>query len=217
VLAAESLSHRYVEGGPLVLDEVCLRLDDGDTVAVVGPSGSGKSTLLALLGLLMAPTSGSILVGDPPRAVGPADRPRLGARIGWVFQGSNALLGRTVVDNVALPLVLDGHRRGPAEQRAARALELVGLSGFERRPARTLSGGELQRACIARALVCEPEVLLADEPTGQLDAANSALVADALVVGAARSSCLVLVTHDPDVAARCRRRLALHDGRLVPA
>jgi putative ABC transport system ATP-binding protein len=149
--------------------------------------------------------------------VGPADRSRLGSRIGWVFQGSNALLGRTVVDNVALPLVLDGHRRGPAEQRATRALELVGLSGFEDRPARTLSGGELQRACIARALVCEPEVLLADEPTGQLDIANSALVADALVVGATRTSCLVLVTHDPAVAARCGRRLALHDGRLVPA
>jgi predicted ABC-type transport system involved in lysophospholipase L1 biosynthesis ATPase subunit len=217
VLVAEAVSHHYLHGGPLVLDRLDLRVDDGDTVAVVGPSGSGKSTLLAVLGLLLAPSSGTVRLGDPPHAVGPADRPRLGSRIGWVFQGSNALLGRTVVDNVALPLVLDGHRRSVAEQRAVGALGLVGLAGFADRPARSLSGGELQRMCIARAVVGEPDVLLADEPTGQLDATNSALVADALVAGATHRSCLVLVTHDPAVAARCGRRLALQLGRLVPA
>jgi putative ABC transport system ATP-binding protein len=196
---------------------VSLRIDPGEYVAVVGPSGSGKSTLMHLLGCLDRPTSGVLRVGD--RDVATLDDGELaGLRnrtIGFVFQ-SFQLLGRTTaLDNVALPLVYRGVRRAERRERAEAALTAVGLGHrLGHRPGQ-LSGGEQQRVAIARALVGEPALLLADEPTGNLDTASGAEILtllDGLVRD--RGVAVVVVTHDPDVAAMARRRVNMRDGLI---
>ncbi len=196
---------------------VSLRIDPGEYVAVVGPSGSGKSTLMHLLGCLDRPTSGVLRVGNRDVAtLGDGELATLRNRtIGFVFQ-SFQLLGRTsALDNVALPLVYRGVRRAERRERAEAALTAVGLGHrLGHRPGQ-LSGGEQQRVAIARALVGEPALLLADEPTGNLDTASGAEILallDALVRD--RGVAVVVVTHDPDVAAMARRRVRMRDGRI---
>jgi putative ABC transport system ATP-binding protein len=196
---------------------VSLRIDPGEYVAVVGPSGSGKSTLMHLLGCLDRPTSGVLRVGDRDVAtLGDGELADLRNRtIGFVFQ-SFQLLGRTTaLDNVGLPLVYRGVRRTERRERAEAALTAVGLGHrLGHRPGQ-LSGGEQQRVAIARALVGEPALLLADEPTGNLDTASGAEILallDALVRD--RGVAVVVVTHDPDVAAMARRRVRMRDGRI---
>jgi putative ABC transport system ATP-binding protein len=196
---------------------VSLRIDPGEYVAVVGPSGSGKSTLMHLLGCLDRPTSGLLRVGDRDVAtLGDGELAGLRNRtIGFVFQ-SFQLLGRTTaLDNVALPLVYRGVRRAERRERAAAALTAVGLGHrLGHRPGQ-LSGGEQQRVAIARALVGEPALLLADEPTGNLDTASGAEIL-ALLDGLVRDRgvAVVVVTHDPDVAAMARRRVRMRDGLI---
>jgi putative ABC transport system ATP-binding protein len=196
---------------------VSLRIDPGEYVAVVGPSGSGKSTLMHLLGCLDRPTSGLLRVGDRDVAtLGDGELAGLRNRtIGFVFQ-SFQLLGRTTaLDNVALPLVYRGVRRAERRERAAAALTAVGLGHrLGHRPGQ-LSGGEQQRVAIARALVGEPALLLADEPTGNLDTASGAEIL-ALLDGLVRDRgvAVVVVTHDPDVAATARRRVRMRDGLI---
>ncbi len=196
---------------------VSLRIDPGEYVAVVGPSGSGKSTLMHLLGCLDRPTSGVLRVGDRDVAT-LGDGELAGLRnhtIGFVFQ-SFQLLGRTTaLDNVALPLVYRGVRRAERRERAEAALTAVGLGHrLGHRPGQ-LSGGEQQRVAIARALVGEPALLLADEPTGNLDTASGAEIL-ALLDGLVRDRgvAVVVVTHDPDVAAMARRRVRMRDGLI---
>ena len=196
---------------------VSLRIDPGEYVAVVGPSGSGKSTLMHLLGCLDRPTSGVLRVGDRDVAtLGDGELAGLRNRtIGFVFQ-SFQLLGRTTaLDNVALPLVYRGVRRAERRERAEAALTAVGLGHrLGHRPGQ-LSGGEQQRVAIARALVGEPGLLLADEPTGNLDTASGAEIMgllDGLVRD--RGVAVVVVTHDPDVAAMARRRVHMRDGLI---
>ena len=196
---------------------VSLRIDPGEYVAVVGPSGSGKSTLMHLLGCLDRPTSGVLRVGDRDVAtLGDGELAGLRNRtIGFVFQ-SFQLLGRTTaLDNVALPLVYRGVRRAERRERAEAALTAVGLAHrLGHRPGQ-LSGGEQQRVAIARALVGEPGLLLADEPTGNLDTGSGAEIM-ALLDGLVRDRgvAVVVVTHDPEVAAMARRRVRMRDGLI---
>ena len=196
---------------------VTLSIDQGDYVAIVGPSGSGKSTLMHLLGCLDRPTTGSLLLGG--RDVADLSDSELADlrnhTIGFVFQ-SFQLLGRTsALENVALPLVYRGLRRAERRVRAIAALDSVGLGHrLGHRPGQ-LSGGEQQRVAIARALVGEPTVLLADEPTGNLDTRSGADVMALLSrLNAERGVAVVVVTHDPEVAAHARRRIDVRDGLI---
>jgi putative ABC transport system ATP-binding protein len=204
-------------GGALrVLRGVDLELARGDTLAILGESGSGKSTLLALLAGLDSPTSGSIEVAG--RDLGSLDENRLAAfrarHLGIVFQQYHLLGGLTALENAALPLELVGDRAAPARARAA--LERVGLGERLDHFPHELSGGECQRVAIARALVGEPALILADEPSGSLDARTGDVVAELLFdLVAKQATTLVLVTHNEALAARCDRRLLLRDGVLV--
>jgi putative ABC transport system ATP-binding protein len=194
---------------------VTLSIEQGDYVAIVGPSGSGKSTLMHLLGCLDRPTSGAMLLGGRDVAeLSDAELADLrNHTIGFVFQ-SFQLLGRTsALENVGLPLVYRGLRRAERRVRATAALDSVGLGHrLGHRPGQ-LSGGEQQRVAIARALVGEPTVLLADEPTGNLDSRSGADVMALLSrLNAERGVAVVVVTHDLEVAAHARRRIDVRDG-----
>jgi putative ABC transport system ATP-binding protein len=206
-------------GAARLLAGADLEVAAGEWVAIVGESGSGKSTLLNLVAGLDRPDAGEVLLEGRALDFRDDDALALWRRkhVGFVFQAFHLLPYLTVAENVALPLALLGHAKGERETRALAALESVGLATFgERRPA-TLSGGEMQRAAIARALVHRPSLLLADEPTGNLDAANAAGVLDCLAaaVKEARASAL-MVTHSPVAAARADRVLRLSGGRLAP-
>ena len=196
---------------------VSLRIDQGDYVAIIGPSGSGKSTLMHLLGCLDRPSSGTLLLGGRDVAQ-LSDVELAGLRnhtIGFVFQSFQLLSRTSALDNVGLPLVYRGARRVERRERAAAALEAVGLGHrLGHRPSQ-LSGGEQQRVAIARALVGDPTVLLADEPTGNLDTRSGADVMDLLsTLNAERGVAVVLVTHDHEVAALARRRIHVRDGLI---
>lgn len=223
VLSCANL-HRHLgaeEGRVHALRGVSLDLSGGKSYAVVGPSGCGKSTLLYTLGLLDRPDEGEVRIGGESLARASDEvrtRVRL-ERIGYVFQFHFLLADFTVLENVMLPMQrLGGLRPGEIRERAFGLLARVGLGGKEDRPANHLSGGEQQRVAVARALANDPPVILADEPTGNLDAANTERVTD-LLVGLARESdrTLMIVTHNPDVAKRCDLRLSMKDGKLVRA
>ncbi|TML22639.1 MAG: ABC transporter ATP-binding protein [Actinobacteria bacterium] len=197
---------------------VSLTVPAGDYAAIVGPSGSGKSTLMHLLGGLDRPTTGTLLLaGRDVAGLGPADLAALRNRtIGFVFQAFHLLPRTSAVDNVALPLVYAGLRAGERRRRASDVLDRVGLGHRLKHRPNQLSGGEQQRVAIARALVTSPSLLLADEPTGNLDSATGAEVL-ALLEELNRESgvAVVLVTHDHEVAARARRQIRMRDGRIV--
>jgi putative ABC transport system ATP-binding protein len=219
-IEAEAVTRTYPMGSTTVtaLRGVSLRIEPGDFLAVVGPSGSGKSTLMHLLGGLDQPTSGRLVIGGRDVAtLGPNQLARLrNELVGFVFQSFHLLPRTSAVDNVALPLVYRGVAGRARRQRAAAMLGEVGLSHrLDHRP-NQLSGGEQQRVAIARALVTEPSVLLADEPTGNLDSATGEAVL-ALLERLNRSSgvAVVLVTHDREVATRARRQIAMRDGQVV--
>ena len=197
---------------------VSVRIDPGDYVAVVGPSGSGKSTLMHLLGGLDRPTTGTLRVGGRDVAgMGEDDLARVRSEtIGFVFQSFQLLPRTTALDNVGMPLVYRGVRRAERRERAAAALAAVGLAHRGDHRPNQLSGGEQQRVAIARALVGDPQVLLADEPTGNLDSRSGAVVMELLErLVDERGVAVVLVTHDREVAARARRQVQVRDGLLV--
>lgn len=182
------------------------RFDAGVLTVLTGPSGCGKSTYLSLLGGLLQPTSGSVrrhhVTGGAP--VTPND-------VAWVFQQSNALGSRSVADNVKLARILDPPAQAPTARDIGEALAAVGLAGFDEAQAKQLSGGERQRMCVARAILSPSDVILADEPTGQLDEANSNLVAQAFLA-ASRRKVVIVVTHDLELAATADVHLRLSDG-----
>jgi putative ABC transport system ATP-binding protein len=203
--------------GPLtILQPTSFHLARGRTVAITGPSGSGKSTMLGLMAGLDAPTTGRILVdGRDITALSEEALARLrGEKIGIVFQFFHLLPSLTAFENILVPLEIAGVRE--AQHRARALLDDVGLSGRGHHYPSQLSGGEQQRVAIARALANDPPILLADEPTGNLDTATGAQVIDLLVgVNRRRGCTLVLVTHDAGLAAMADEMLVLRDGRLV--
>ena len=191
-----------------------LMIHRGDSVAVMGRSGSGKSTLLHILGLLDRPTAGSYrLDGVDVSQLSDRGRTRLrGAGIGFVFQAFHLMAHRCVLDNVTVTLMYRGCPRGQRGRRAAEALDRVGLVDRMRASPATLSGGERQRVAIARALSIQPALLLADEPTGNLDSDTADEVLGLFGRLNSEGQTVVLVTHDPQVAASARRRLQIMDG-----
>ncbi|MFC5381807.1 ABC transporter ATP-binding protein [Aquipuribacter nitratireducens] len=219
LLRAEHLSKTYGRGDGAfrALRDVSMEVSAGEAVAVVGKSGSGKSTLMHVLALLDTPDEGRLLV-DGEDATGLSAR-QLGrlrnARFGFVFQQFFLVPSATVLDNVVLPLTIAGVPAAERRRRGMAVLEQLQLADKAGNRATALSGGQKQRVVIARALVTEPDVLFADEPTGNLDSATGALVADELfALNRERGITLVLVTHDEDLAARCDRQVLVHDGRV---
>ncbi|WP_376695803.1 ABC transporter ATP-binding protein [Wenzhouxiangella sp. EGI_FJ10305] len=199
------------------LDGIDLDIDDGEYVAVEGPSGCGKSTLLSVLGLLDEASEGEYrLAGVPVTDIDAEEQARLRNReIGFIFQSFNLIPEMTVRENVELPLIYRGGLAAAERRRAVdEALARVDMSArAEHRPAQ-LSGGQQQRAAIARALVGKPSLLLADEPTGNLDSASGERIMQLLDELHADGSTLVMVTHDPDYAGRAQRRVRMKDGRI---
>jgi putative ABC transport system ATP-binding protein len=196
---------------------VSLRVAAGEFVSIMGPSGSGKSTLMHLMGALDTPTTGKALFdGKDINALSDRQRSRLRrTRIGFVFQFFNLLPTLTAVENVALPLMLGGVGRGRALKAAAVSLERIGMEGRAGHYPEEMSGGEMQRVAIARALVGEPEAVLCDEPTGNLDSANSQEILKLLrsLPESGRRS-VVMVTHDPHAAAIADRLVRIRDGLI---
>jgi putative ABC transport system ATP-binding protein len=218
VIRAHDLSKTVRSGdSPLtILDGVTFDVAAGATVAIVGPSGSGKTTLLGLLAGLDRPTRGDVWLGDTAlNGLSEDARAALRRRwLGFVFQSFQLLPALTALENVMLPLELAG--ANDAAPRAREWLGRVGLSARLTHYPRQLSGGEQQRVAIARAFSGEPRVLMADEPTGNLDEATGVEVAEVMFrLNRERGTTLVLVTHDAHLASRCARRLALEAGRLV--
>ncbi|MGC4866916.1 ABC transporter ATP-binding protein [Micromonospora sp. DT53] len=219
-IEAVDVSRTYQLDGVSVeaLRGVSLTVQPGDYVALVGPSGSGKSTLMHLLGGLDRPTGGRLVIGGRDvNALAPPEMATLrNETIGFVFQAFHLLPRTSAVENVALPLVYRGVSARQRRERAAAMLGRVGLGHrLDHRP-NQMSGGEQQRVAIARALVTEPTVLLADEPTGNLDSVTGAAVLELLEqLNAESGVALVMVTHDQEVAARAHRRITMRDGVVV--
>ena len=219
-LELTSVDRRYPggEGEVRALQSVTLSLTPGEFVSVEGPSGCGKTTLLNVLGLLDAPTSGEYLWDGAPTARLP-ERDRARKRlhgVGFIFQRFYLMPTLTALENVELPMRAAGRPRAERRARARELLDEVGLGTRGSSYPHQLSGGEEQRVAVARALANRPGVLLADEPTGELDRANTEAILDLLVkVHHASGATLVLVTHNPKVAERAGRHLTMEDGRIV--
>jgi len=214
----EALSKVYGQGEAAVraLDGIDLRIDYGEYVAILGPSGSGKSTLLHILGCLDSPTEGRFRL-DGEEVAGMTERRLARVRnrkIGFVFQSFHLLPRETAQRNVELPLVYAGVPRRARRERAARALAQVGLAGRAGATPDQLSGGQNQRVAIARALVTDPAVLLADEPTGNLDSRSGRGILDLFDALRGPGRAQIIVTHDPALARRARRVISLRDGRV---
>jgi putative ABC transport system ATP-binding protein len=218
LIRLESVGRTYSTGPTAVeaLKPVSLEVGSGEYVAVMGPSGSGKSTLLHVLGCLDRPTTGRYLL-DGRDVSGLADRDLAAVRnrtIGFVFQRFHLLRDEVAVRNVELPLLYGGVARGERRRRALEALARVGLSARARHLPGQLSGGEQQRVALARALVKAPRLLLADEPTGNLDSAAGALVLGIFDAENDRGTTVILITHEIGVASHARRRLSIRDGAV---
>ena len=218
VASVQNVTKVYRLGGEDVqaLAGVSVDFHQGDFVAIMGSSGSGKSTLLNLLGCLDRPTSGHYLLGG--RDVATLDDESLsrvrGRYLGFVFQSYNLIQQLSVVENIMVPLAYQRPRRPDGRDLCIRLAELVGLAGrLGHRPSQ-LSGGQQQRVAIARALVNNPHVILADEPTGNLDTATSDEIMSLLEALNAEGRTIVMVTHEPDIAARCKKVISLRDGLI---
>ena len=219
IISLDHVSRVYMMGQievPALLD-VSLEVHPGEFVAIVGPSGSGKTTMMNVLGCLDRPSAGEYrLAGTPVAALDDDDLARLRSRtIGFVFQSYNLLPRTTALDNVATPLLYQGMSRAERSRRATVALERLGLGDRIHHEPTELSGGQQQRVAVARALVTEPALILADEPTGNLDSASGADVMHLLHELNAAGRTIVLITHDADVASAAGRQIHLHDGRVV--
>lgn len=219
VMELANVSRTYGQGEATVfaLRNVSLRVLSGEFVSIVGPSGSGKSTMLGLLGCLDVPTSGTITVcGKEITALGDAERTAVrGQTIGFVFQQFHLIPHLDAAGNVETALLYRGFKPAERRDRALAALQQVGLlPRADHRPVQ-LSGGEQQRVALARALVTEPRILLGDEPTGALDTKNAAMVMELFANLRSPERAVILVTHDPGVAAAADRKISMLDGEIV--
>jgi putative ABC transport system ATP-binding protein len=209
------VEHQTSSGPVRALNGVSFTVDSGSSVAITGPSGGGKSTLLGVIGGLARPTSGSVRIGDSEISeLSERDRSDFRrAHIGFVYQADNLLPFLTLLENVGLQLALNGTPSGTG--RSLAVLANLGLAGLAYRLPDHLSGGQRQRAAVARAIVHQPAIILADEPTGALDAANAVGVID-LLLGMQREigATLIMVTHDREAAGRLDRQIHLQDGRV---
>jgi len=220
VIELRQVSRRYVVGGRDVhaLREVDLQIAAGGYVSIMGPSGSGKSTLLNIIGCLDRPTSGTYLLdGQAVEALDERALSRIRARkIGFVFQVFHLVPRLTAAANIELPMLLAGIDPHLRRERVAQALDAVALSGRALHRPEQLSGGERQRVAIARAIVMGPAVLLADEPTGNLDRASGGEIVSLIEAMNANGLTLIVVTHDPQVGRRAQTQLHMEDGALLP-
>ncbi len=218
IIETQDLTKTYKMGDAVVhaLRGVNLSVAVGEFVALMGPSGSGKSTMMHLLGCLDTPTSGRYcLEGRDVSTLSKDERARVrNSRIGFIFQTFNLLPRLSALDNIALPLMY-GHRSGNARQRAAEALERVGLKHRAQHQPNEMSGGERQRIAIARALVTDPALVLADEPTGNLDSKTGSEIMHLLIELSAEGRTILMVTHDAKVAAHAQRIVEMQDGEIV--
>ena len=220
VLDAKHVSRRYGQGANAfsALNNVSLAVTSGEILALMGPSGSGKSTLLYILAGLDDPTDGTVtLAGTRWTTLSGKDRARFRRQSsGFIAQGMTLLPQATAAENVEVPLLLEGIARAERMRRVEKALDEVGLAGLAASLTDELSGGEQQRVAIARALVLEPRLVLADEPTGSLDAQTAQVIARLLVAAAAKTgAAVVLVTHDPAIAQHADRIITLNSGVLA--
>lgn len=220
IVETKGLTKTYGEGETAVtaLDHVDLSIEEGEFVAVMGPSGCGKSTLLNLIGGLDTPTEGSVLLdGKDIARMSDNELTQIRReRIGFVFQFFNLIPVLDAVENAALPLVLDGIRAEDTKRRAADWLGRVGLAGRTAARPDQLSGGQQQRVAVARSLIADPALVLADEPTGNLDSRNSDEVATLLRTASSEwGRAILMVTHDPRIAAHAGRIVFMRDGRIV--
>jgi putative ABC transport system ATP-binding protein len=219
IIALEHVSrvYRMGESDVRALDDVSLRIERGEYVAIMGPSGSGKSTMLNVLGCLDSPSAGSYLLdGEPVEHLSEDQLAEVRQRrISFIFQTFHLVARMTALRNVELPMIFAGVEPAERRARAGRALEAVGLAPRATHRPDQLSGGERQRVAIARAVVMEPDILLADEPTGNLDSVSGGEIVALLQSLNERGLNIVLVTHDPGVAAKARRIVRMRDGRIV--
>lgn len=202
MLVASDLSF-VIPGGRVLFREVNLALQASEIVSITAPSGIGKSTLLSVLGGLLAPSGGQVLIDSNE------------IRFAWIVQTLNSMSNRTVLDNVCLYRLADGDQIGRARRKAAATLELLGLDDLSKSRARDLSGGELQRLAVARAVASDREIVLADEPTNQLDSRNARRVMECLAAVASTGRSAVIVTHDLDAVPTSARRLQLTESGLT--
>lgn len=210
VIECHDVTYEYSRGAPPALQSVTLTVTHGESVCLMGPSGSGKSTLLAVLGGVVRPTAGTLRWSSPREG---ATKPGSDA-FSWVMQTSNLLPRAHARENAALEAIIKGMPSGKALVKSAAVLAELGLAEFLRTPVRKLSGGQAQRVAVARSIVAASPVILADEPTGQLDSVSTAQVMDALLATTMTGTTLILASHDPAVAERCSRVLVMMDGEL---
>jgi putative ABC transport system ATP-binding protein len=219
MIRLEKISRHYQVGSETVnaLKDFTLEIQSGDYLSVMGPSGSGKSTLLNQLGLLDTPNSGSYKINDlETTQLGEAERAQLrNKKIGFVFQAYHLIDRLTALENVELPLTLISTDPTERKARAIELLERLGLGRYIHQRPQQLSGGQRQRIAIARAVITHPEILLADEPTGNLDQASGAKVVELLEQLNGDGITLVIVTHDSELGARARKQVKMVDGQLL--
>lgn len=219
VIQLKDIMKTYIMGDSIVhaLDHVNVRIDFGEFTAIMGPSGSGKSTMMNILGCLDRPTSGEYYL-DGKEIAGYNDDELAhtrNAKIGFVFQNFNLLSKLTAQANVALPLVYAGVEEEERMERAKKALEAVGLGARLEHKPMEMSGGQRQRVAIARALINNPAIIMADEPTGNLDTKSSYEIMDIFKYLNEQGKTVVMVTHEPDIAEQTKRILVMRDGKLV--